>query len=206
VFTTSESFQRTHQTLAFCLQLRDRKKAKLNKLGKALAEIGPVVRDLGLDADRKTRPRAAYAGRLFARGEQTPNPDSRVTLVDETDRLGLRKVRLDWQLSDADRRSIRLSMEAFARRFGGSGIGRVRVRMDDPDTWPATRGGDHHLGTTRMAADPAQGVVDAQCKVHGLANLYLAGSSVFATSGFANPTFTITALALRLAHHLEGLA
>jgi len=96
-------------------------------------------------------------------------------------------------------------MEAFARHFGASGIGRVRIRMKDPDASPPTRGGDHHLGTTRMATDAADGVVNADCRTHGVANLYLAGSSVFATSGFANPTFTITALALRLADHLKGL-
>lgn len=204
VFGTSDAFQEANRTLAFCLQLRDRKKEKLDRVGKALLEVGPAVRDLGGDADDGL-PRTAYGGRLFARGEQVPNPDSRVTLTEETDRLGLRKVRLDWQLGEQDRVSIRRSMEAFARHFGGTGIGRVRIKMNDPDEWPATRGGDHHLGTTRMAADPTQGVVDANCRVHSLSNLYMAGSSVFATSGFANPTFTITALALRLAAHLKEL-
>jgi len=65
-------------------------------------------------------------------------------------------------------------------------------------------GGFHHLGTTRMAADPRAGVVDADCRVHGVANLYIAGSSVFPTGGCANPTLTIVALALRLADHLEA--
>ena len=60
------------------------------------------------------------------------------------------------------------------------------------------------MGTTRMSADPAQGVVDADCRVHGMANLYVAGSSVFPTCGSANPTLTIVALALRLAAHLKG--
>ncbi|MCP4872769.1 MAG: GMC family oxidoreductase [Proteobacteria bacterium] len=203
VFATSDAFQKEHQSLAFCLQLRDRKKEKLNKVGKALLEVGPTVRDLGTDVEG--HPKTPYGGRLFARGEQVPNPDSRVTLTDETDRLGLRKARLAWQLGDQDLQSIHTSMEAFARHFGSTGIGRVRIKLKSPDEWPKTRGGDHHLGTTRMAADPTQGVVDAHCKVHGIDNLYMAGSSVFATSGFANPTFTITALALRLADHLKGL-
>jgi choline dehydrogenase-like flavoprotein len=64
-------------------------------------------------------------------------------------------------------------------------------------------GGKHHIGTTRMHADPKQGVVDPDCRIHGLANLYVAGSSVFPTSGYANPTLTIVALALRLADHLK---
>jgi choline dehydrogenase-like flavoprotein len=59
------------------------------------------------------------------------------------------------------------------------------------------------MGTTRMAADPRQGVVDADCRVHGIDNLYVAGSSVFPTCGAANPTLTIVALALRLADHLR---
>ncbi len=202
VFATSEGFQRRTRTLNFCLQLRDRKKEKLSKFGTALAEVQHTVRDLGREADDK----APFVGRLFARGEQVPNKNSRVTLRDDRDRLGLRKVKLDWRLSELDAWSIRRSMEEFARQFGGTGIGRVRIRMDDPAEWPPTRGGDHHLGTTRMAASPMDGVVDADCKVHRLDNLFVAGSSVFPTSGFANPTFTITALALRLADHLKAEA
>ncbi len=200
VFCTSEALQREERLLNWCVQLRDRKDSKLNRFGKAMVPAQVAVRDLGRDSDDAE----PYAGRLFVRGEQTPNPDSRVTLLDEVDRLGLRKTRLDWQLGEADRASIRRSMEVFAAEFGRSGIGRVRIRMDDEAEWPATRGGDHHIGTTRMASDPGQGVVDADCRVHGVDNLFLAGSSVFATSGFANPTFTITALALRLADHLRG--
>jgi choline dehydrogenase-like flavoprotein len=64
-------------------------------------------------------------------------------------------------------------------------------------------GGYHHMGTTRMAADPRRGVVDGNCRVHGYRNLYIAGSSTFTTAGWANPTFTIVALALRLGEHLE---
>ena len=65
--------------------------------------------------------------------------------------------------------------------------------------------GSHHMGTTRMAQRPEEGVVDRDCKVFGTSNLYVAGSSVFATGGAINPTFTLTALALKLAKHLEKL-
>ena len=75
----------------------------------------------------------------------------------------------------------------------------------EADPWPTSvRGARHHMGTTRMHADPHRGVVDADCRVHGIANLYVAGSSVFPTSGAANPTLTIVALALRLAGHLQN--
>ena len=73
-----------------------------------------------------------------------------------------------------------------------------------PDNWQdGIIGGPHHMGTTRMSADPRRGVVDADCRVHSVDNLYIAGSSVFATSGHANPSFTLIALALRLADTLR---
>lgn len=88
--------------------------------------------------------------------------------------------------------------------MGRLGLGRVRARtLADGPGWPGDmQGSRHHMGTTRMADDPRRGVVDAQCRVHGIANLHIAGSSVFASSGFANPTLTIVALALRLADEL----
>ncbi|WP_323015349.1 GMC family oxidoreductase, partial [Devosia sp.] len=88
---------------------------------------------------------------------------------------------------------------------GAAGIGRLRLGIDDPPQFDGVFTGYHHMGTTRMHDDPAQGVVDAHCKVHGLANLHIAGSSVFTTGGTANPTLTITALAIRLADRLAGL-
>ena len=76
--------------------------------------------------------------------------------------------------------------------------------MAPADSWrEEVIGGPHHMGTTRMSADPRRGVVDADCRVHSVENLYVAGSSVFATSGYTNPTFTIVCLALRLADTLR---
>ena len=85
------------------------------------------------------------------------------------------------------------------------GLGRVHISsMPDGDRWPAVlRGSRHHMGATRMSENPRTGVVDATCRVHGVANLYIAGSSVFASSGYANPTLTIVALALRLGDELR---
>ena len=96
----------------------------------------------------------------------------------------------------------------LARQLGRHGLGRLQVLVEDDEfTWPAELGGGrHHMGTTRMHADPKRGVVDANCRVHDVENLYVAGSSVFPTSGAANPTLTLVALALRLADHLaKGL-
>nr|MBA3324611.1 GMC family oxidoreductase [Paracoccaceae bacterium] len=78
--------------------------------------------------------------------------------------------------------------------------------LAEPLDWPETDedevGGKHHMGTTRMADDPKRGVVDRDCRVHGLANLYIGGSSVFPSGGHANPTYTVVQLALRLGDHL----
>jgi choline dehydrogenase-like flavoprotein len=129
------------------------------------------------------------------------NPDSRVLLSERTDALGLRRVRLDWRLTELDKRSVRRALELMGAEIGRMGIGRVKMLIDDDDTtWPEDlEGANHHMGTTRMHDDPAHGVVDRDCKVHGIDNLYIAGSSVFPTAGVGTPTMMIIALALRLA-------
>lgn len=139
--------------------------------------------------------------------EQTPNPDSRVTLGSQLDRLGQRKVVLDWRLTDLDRQNVKQGLEFVGREFGRMGEGRLWVRPRLANDWPPTfiSVAAHHMGTTRMHVDPKQGVVDANCRVHGVGNLFIAGSSVFPTTGKANPTLTIVALALRLSDHLQGV-
>lgn len=145
---------------------------------------------------------------LNIRQEQAPNPNSRVTLSPETDALGMPRVRLDWQLTELDQRSIRVFYEVLGRELGRTGLGRLRIAdwllEGDDTTWPSfLSGGWHHMGTTRMHHNPRQGVVDVHCKVHGLDNLYVAGSAVFTTAGAANPTLTLVALTLRLSDHLR---
>lgn len=143
---------------------------------------------------------------IMNRSEVAPNPDSRVTLDDTVDALGMRRIKLDWRLSDLDRRSIHQHQKLLGEELARLGIGRVRVGIAEDAPWPPNvDGGHHHMGTTRMSDDPKQGVVDQNCKVHGIANLYVAGSSVFPTVGNANPTLTIVAMALRLAEHLRSL-
>ncbi len=145
---------------------------------------------------------ALYA--LFVRGEQAPNPDSRITLGSDRDALGLPKVRLDWRLTELDRRTVREALKALAVALGAAALGRLYTRpVAEEAFWPNIFYGHHHVGTTRMHPDPRRGVVDADSRVHGLENLYIAGSSVFPTSGYANPTLTIVALSLRLGEHLK---
>jgi choline dehydrogenase-like flavoprotein len=142
---------------------------------------------------------------LRAQAEQAPNPDSRVMLDERRDELGLRRVRLDWRLSELDLRSIRRAQEILDLAFGAAGLGRLEHKLGEEDPPALVAGGYHHMGTTRMHRDPKRGVVDEQCRVHALSNLYIAGSSVFPTSGYANPTLTIVALAVRLGDHIRSL-
>lgn len=141
--------------------------------------------------------------------EQSPNPDSRITLSDEKDALGQRKIVLDWQLQDIDKHALKVLTESIAMEVGRLEWGRLKVAdwlLDGGDEWPQDLlwRGNHHMGTTRMSEDPKVGVVDANCKSHDIDNLFIAGSSVFTTCGAANPTLTIVALAIRLADHMKA--
>lgn len=163
----------------------------------------------------RMRARAGLTGLyLITRGEQAPNPESRVLLSSERDALGNRRADLAWRLTEIDKHTARVFARTFDAELRRLGKGTVVPSewLDDPSPqWPIdhTVGNHpfanyHQLGGTRMSADPKEGVVDADSKVHGYDNLYVAGSSVFPTGGWANPTLTIVALALRLADHLEG--
>ena len=137
--------------------------------------------------------------------EQAPNPSSRIGLAEDRDPLGVPVATIDWRLSDIDKEGIRYAHRCIAREVGRSGFGRMLVNLpeEEPELLAGANGIGHHIGTTRMSDDPRMGVVDRNCRVHGLANLFVAGSSVFPTGGYANPTMTIVALAERLGDHLK---
>jgi len=137
--------------------------------------------------------------------EPQPSAGNRVTLTTARDALGMRKARLTWRPTPAERDSLYQNLMALARSFG-VWKGAVKLAIPNQSDWQDVEigWGNHHMGTTRMSADPAQGVVDADCKAHGIANLYVAGSSVFPSCGPVNPTLTIVALAMRLADHLKA--
>jgi choline dehydrogenase-like flavoprotein len=148
---------------------------------------------------------------LYARTEQAPNPWSRLSLLKDKDRFGLRRIALHWQLCPQTRHTIERGVEIIAAALGRAGVGRVfsyaHTDASSPGLhYPIVGGGFHHMGTTRMGSNPAHGVVDANCRVFDLDNLYVAGSSVFPTSGLANPTLTLVALSARLGDHLRGEA
>ncbi|OYX35285.1 MAG: oxidoreductase [Caulobacterales bacterium 32-69-10] len=151
---------------------------------------------------------------LVLRAEQAPNPDSRVLLSRETDALGVPRAALDWRTTPLDVESAAGLVSTLAAEAQRLGLGRV-----EPAPWLACPedgwrtdplisvhpiGGYHHMGTTRMSDDPKRGVADAFGRVHGVENLHIVGSSVFPTSGWANPTLTIVALALRTAERVAG--
>lgn len=149
-------------------------------------------------------PRPVLAARFTC--EALPNPDSRVTLdPGRRDRFGMPHVRVDWRLAESDRLGPERLRRELGRAVAEAGIGRLHFRAElAPDGHPmALESGKHHMGTTRMHNDPRHGVVDADCRVHGMTNLFVAGSSVFPTGGYVNPTLTLVALALRLADHLK---
>src|SRR3954447_24779646 len=137
--------------------------------------------------------------------EQVPNRDSRIMLADSVDPLGLRRMRVAWNVTPQDKHTAVRAQWLVAQELGRLGLGRVEIEMaGDDDPWPASlHQSSHYMGTTRMSSDPRKGVVDANCRVHGMTNLYVAGGSVFPTGGGGMVTFNIVALAIRLADHLK---
>lgn len=158
---------------------------------------------------RKAPAPLPQAIRLHVHLEQAPNPDSRITLSNVPDATGMPKARIDWRLSDLDYHTLRVMTRAVQKGFGKTHLGEVH-----PEPWiddevaircvPISES-YHHMGTTRMAAHAAEGVVDEACRVFGISNLYVCSSAVFPTSGYSNPTLTIIALAMRLADHLKNV-
>ena len=151
---------------------------------------------------------------LVVRAEQAPNPESRVKLNANRDAAGMQRVTLDWRLSAIDVDSVAGLVSALGRESRRLGLGTV-----EPAGWLGNKdkqwvsdelvsahpiGGFHHMGTTRMSSDPRRGVTDGWGRIHGLPNLHIAGSSLFPTGGWANPTLTILALSLRTADRISS--
>lgn len=189
-----------------------------NRYGRGLHHLYRDARDWVARHARDTVNRArSRIGRVqlsvILRAEQVPNPSSRVLLSEQRNPLGGRLARLDWRLSEQDKHSARAMARVFDRELRRVGLGWIEFEEwlgTDDLAWPVDAtvsnhpiGGYHHMGTTRMSTNPRRGVVDADCRVHDCDNLYVVGSSVFPTAGWANPTLTILALARRCAVHLD---
>jgi choline dehydrogenase-like flavoprotein len=134
--------------------------------------------------------------------DQAPYPHSRVYLGSQRDRLQMPRLILDWKIGAEETRSLQRLLQVVDQHLRNHRIGSIdNTRPDSSDL--SFTDASHHLGTTRMSDHPRQGVVDSHCRVFGVNNLFIAGSSVFPTAGHANPTLTIVALAIRLADHLK---
>lgn len=145
---------------------------------------------------------------LYTRMEQAPNPNSRIVLSAEKDALGVPRPQLHWELTELDKYSIRKMYHILGEQMGKANVGRIKLEEflwdENDNSMPDQLGGGwHHMGTTRMSADRNKGVVDANCKVHGISNLFIAGSGCFSTAGAPNPTLTLVALSLRLSDYLK---
>ena len=140
--------------------------------------------------------------------EQEPSPASRVSLTAQRDELGLPRLLVDWRYTSGDVETVRKAVRLFAQDIAGSGIGVFEYDPASIELEMSRYGayGGHHLGTARMGSNPRTSVVNSDCRVHSVRNLYIAGGAVFPTSSQANPTLTIVALALRLAGHLRVTA
>jgi choline dehydrogenase-like flavoprotein len=138
--------------------------------------------------------------------EQTPLESSRITLLADRDAHEVPRVHISWRRSDSDVSASHRAFVVLREALGRTGV--CRLQFDDDQLRERLRGAapvpSHHMGTARMAASPRLGVVDRNCALFDLPNVYVAGSAVFPTGSHANPTLTIVALALRLAAHLRS--
>jgi choline dehydrogenase-like flavoprotein len=142
---------------------------------------------------------------LQTHAEQAPNPDSRVTIGQRRDPLGIPIPIVDWKLTELDRRTAAVMVATVGGEFSRLGLGEVRRApwVTEPAWQDRLRDSFHHMGTTRLGEDLETSVVDPDCQVHGVERMFVAGSSVFPAAGYVNPTLTIIALAIRLADHLK---
>lgn len=156
---------------------------------------------------RRRRSPGAGSIQLLVDSEQAPNRDSRVLLDSRVDALGMARARLDWRITDLERRTLTGFASRLATEFERLGLGSIRLAgppdFERRDIQGAARDIFHHMGTTRMSATPRTGVTRPDLRCHDVDNLYVAGAAVFPAGGIANPTFTALALSLRLADQLK---
>ena len=170
---------------------------QLDSTGRAAVTEAAAL--FGIDASRM---------RCFTLGcgmEIAPDPDRRLTLTGEKDALGMPRLKLDMRISDDDFLQYRNTLKELGRQLLLARSGMIHILHTSRAEWLSVMDwGNHHMGTTRMHNDPRRGVVDANSRVHGVSNLFVAGSAVFPTYGASNPTLNLIALVLRLADHLKA--
>ncbi len=194
-FSPTDKFKREKHVLGSLATIEN--EIQLDAIGQAA--VATTASALGVDASNM---RADTVGCGM---EVTPDPDRRVKLA-QRDKLGMPRLTLDMRVADS-------GFRALSHHDDGTGAlevalasksGMLRINRTTREEWMSVMDwGNHHMGTTRMHTDPKKGVVDANSQIHGIGNLYVAGSSIFPTYGASNPTMNSLALTLRLADHLK---
>jgi len=185
--------------------LQNERKSPLKWIGLALKILTNghrVAQYLYFRLLSRTKPKIT-AARLRNFMEMEPSPENRVVLSEERDVYGQPIPLVRHQSTALDRRSLIALHDVLAAEVASEGLGTLTTNLEREEPWPILEDASHHMGTTRMGSDPQTSVVDPDCRLHGVPNVFIAGSSVFPTSGCANPTFTIVALAIRLARTLR---
>ncbi len=191
-FSPTDSYRRARRVCGSLTTVEQ--PVELDDTGRAAVTTTAIA--LGVDASN------AKAYSLGCGMELLPDPERRLTLSGEKDALGLPRLKLTNRMAEADFSLYHETLRELGRQLLASGSGMLRINR--PESWSRNMDwGNHHLGTTRMHDDPSQGVVNAEGQVHGVGNLYVAGSSLFPTYGASNPTLNLIALTLRLADHLK---
>ena len=200
IMRPSVSFQERHELLNSMVMIEP---ATSDDCGPLAPDVERFAADLRrLAGGNAVEP--SYFGAVLLRGEQRPHRDSRLVLSAQRDALGMPQIDLDWQVSEHDRWSLTTTARLLGESFGRRALGRMQLRLGSGRRRAMTWSG-YQSGTTRMSHEPARGVVNPNCRVHDLPNLFLAGSSVFPTSGCSGPIMTTIALALRLGDNLRRL-
>jgi choline dehydrogenase-like flavoprotein len=202
VYSLARAVQRKHKMSNFTVTLNPLRGSLSDAHRDVMESV--YIMDQGVDlADSDGFDPQDRLAPIYFMMEQQCHPKSRITLTDQRDALGMQQPRLVWRFDDYDFDNLERGVRLFGQELGSASWGRLRVDLSQVGDLEGLGLSRHHMGATRMHADPALGVVDADCRIHGLDNLYVAGSSVFPTPGIANPTLTLVALAHRLGDHLK---
>ena len=195
-FAPDDAFRRQNKVLGSLTTLEE--PVALDDIGRDAVVATALA--LGVDAS---------GARTYSLGcgmELPPDPERRLTLTNAHDALGMPRLRVNMTMPDSVFAQYNRTMRELGRQMLAARTGMIRINLEKRAQWLAgdvMTWGNHHMGTTRMSDDPRSGVVDADLAVHGVPNLFVAGSSVFPTYGASNPTLNLLALTLRLADHLK---
>lgn len=201
VLAMSRASLKEHGTLGCSMRLQRKRFRESKRLVQKLICVAPEVgRTMAGLFDQKL----VCGYQLAGIWEQEADRANRIELMSERDALGMPRINLHWRKTEFDKKSARVAAEVLGDYARRARLGRVRL-------WPYMREGvemppdvfcAHHMGMTRMGRNAADGVVDADCRVFGTDNLYVASSAIFRSGGWVNPTLSIVQFALRLGDHL----